>query len=370
MNPPDPLAIARKLLAVPTAPFYEQRVMAVIRGMLDDWGIRYQIHPHGNLIARFGRAKSAPWALLAHTDHPGIEITSVRGHVGHGTFLGGVRPDSLPGATVRLYGDGGEATGTIETVRLVHGEKRIRVRLDQGAGQKGAGQKGAGQKGAVQKGWFGSFDLGPPTVNRQRICAIAVDDLIGCATVISVLGTLKAQGATCRVLGVFTRAEEVGFAGAQKLVANRTLPDHARIVSLEASMEMAGARQNKGPVIRVGDRTATFDAGLERVLHETAQGLKAADPTFKFQRQLMSGGTCEATVFTAAGYKAVGLAYPLMNYHNMAAPDGVAKEEVASADYLGGVRLLVAAVQATKCGGFPRYLAHLTRATAKMVKRL
>lgn len=355
MNAPDPLAIARALLSIPTAPFHEQRVMTVIRDMLSGWGIRYRSDPHGNLIARLGQARSAPWALVAHTDHPGMEVTSVRGHVGFGTFLGGVRPNSLPGALVRLYGTGGEATGTIETVREVRGEKRVRIRLD---------------RQTVQPGWFGTFDLGAPVVDRQRIAATAVDDLIGCATILSVLGTLKAQNASCRVLGVFTRAEEVGFAGAQALVQDRTLPDDARVVSLEASLEMAGARQNKGPVIRVGDRTATFDAGLERRLHEAALGLEKTDPSFTFQRQLMSGGTCEATVFTAAGYRAVGLAYPLQNYHNMVEPEGVAREQVATADYLGGVRLLAAAVQARPGGGFPRYMKRLTKATAKLVNRL
>jgi len=140
-------------------------------------------------------------------------------------------------------------------------------------------------------------------------------------------------------------------------------------------MELPGARPGQGPVLRVGDRTCVFDAGLEHHLHAAAKALAEREPPFAFQRQLMSGGTCEATVFTAHGYRAAGLAYPLVNYHNVTPAEGIDREEVATSDYLGGVRLLVEAVRRGAKGGGPgaglvRYRKTLARQTARYRRRL
>jgi endoglucanase len=362
----DPLSIARTLLAVPTAPFHEGRVMTAITTMLDDWGISYTFDRHGNLIAHYSKGRGPRWALVAHTDHPGIDITSRRGRTVKAAFLGGVKPNLLPGAKVRLYGpNNAEAGGQITAQTMSRGEKRVTITLNDDAH-------------GIGPGCFGSFDLGPPKVGKERIAVNAADDLAGCATTLSVLAEMKHSNLPGRVYGVFTRAEEVGFAGAQALADDRTLPNDALVVSLECSMEMAGARQGKGPVIRVGDRATTFNSTLEYHLHQAATQLQKTDPGFKFQRQLMTGGSCEGTVFTTQGYRTIGLAYPLRNYHNMVAGDaageyiGIDQEEIVTADYLGGVKLLLAAIASgPKLNrGQQQYYRRLQRATARYRKRL
>ncbi|HUF32317.1 MAG TPA: hypothetical protein VMN58_03795, partial [Acidimicrobiales bacterium] len=63
----------------------------------------------------------------------------------------------------------------------------------------------------------------------------------------------------------------------------------------------------------------------------------------RHQRKLMDGGSCEATAFAAAGYRASGLALPLGNYHNGADEGpaaGVAAEHVLVDDYLAEIALL------------------------------
>ncbi|MFQ5508734.1 MAG: M20/M25/M40 family metallo-hydrolase [Leptospirillia bacterium] len=362
----DPLKIAGGLLALPTAPFHEERVLAHIECLLTAHRIPFARDPHGNLIARYDRGDGPLWALVAHTDHPGIEVTSVRGDTVHGTFLGGVRPDRLEGARVRLHAppdkpDHGPAGAHITRIRMVRGEKRVTLRLD------------PDHTAAV--GGFGDFDLGTPRINSRRIAAVAIDDLIGCATTLAVLVRLKRERRRARVWGVFTRAEEVGFAGTQKLVAERGLPGDALVVSLESSMELPGARPGQGPVIRVGDRATSFDSDLDRRLHRTARQIARSDNGFKFQRQLMSGGTCEASVFAAAGYRTTGLAYPLLNYHNMptdTARGGIAAEEIATSDFLGGIRLLFEAVRHPEApeAENARYLERLARSTGKYIRRL
>ena len=61
------------------------------------------------------------------------------------------------------------------------------------------------------------------------------------------------------------------------------------------------------------------------------------------QRQLMSGGVCEASAFALYGYRTTGIAFPLGNYHNGAAEDKIEAEYIHQDDFLGGIELIVAA---------------------------
>ena len=54
----------------------------------------------------------------------------------------------------------------------------------------------------------------------------------------------------------------------------------------------------------------------------------------------MSGGTCEATAFTAFGYETGALAVPLGNYHNVD-PDGCLAAEYVSPRDLTNLALLL-----------------------------
>ncbi|NNE43420.1 MAG: hypothetical protein HKN12_04375 [Gemmatimonadetes bacterium] len=81
------------------------------------------------------------------------------------------------------------------------------------------------------------------------------------------------------------------------------------------------------------------------VLHREARALQEEDPSFKFQRRLMDGGGCEASAFCAAGYRAGGVALPLINYHNMKGlddgPPGIGPETIRVSDYVSEVQLLL-----------------------------
>jgi hypothetical protein len=60
----------------------------------------------------------------------------------------------------------------------------------------------------------------------------------------------------------------------------------------------------------------------------------------KVQRQLMSGGMCEASAAVMLGYRATGLALPLGNYHNQGPESTLAPETIRATDFLTGVALL------------------------------
>jgi putative aminopeptidase FrvX len=98
-------------------------------------------------------------------------------------------------------------------------------------------------------------------------------------------------------------------------------------------------------IVRVGDARSIFHPPLTDVLFREARALAAEDASFRFQRRLMDGGSCEATAFCAAGYRAGGLCVPLGNYHNMRGLDGgrvgVGAEQVHVNDFASEVKLLV-----------------------------
>jgi len=156
---------------------------------------------------------------------------------------------------------------------------------------------------------------------------------------------LSAQTPPGDVYGVFTRAEEVGLMGARLLAESGLLPKQTLVVSLESSRTLPGAEQGSGPVIRVGDAGMTFNADAESVLLKARETLQLQEGGFRVQRQLMSGGVCEASAFALFGYRTTGIAFPLGNYHN-GAPDGTIQAEyIHVEDFIGGVRLIVEAAR-------------------------
>ena len=103
------------------------------------------------------------------------------------------------------------------------------------------------------------------------------------------------------------------------------------------------------------------------MLTAASERLAGRAPEFRVQRQLMSGGVCEATAFAVNGYRATGLAFPLGNYHNATThigdvDGGVAAEYIELSDFLGGVDLIAggrrgrieARRDAGPCGGSSR----------------
>jgi hypothetical protein len=58
----------------------------------------------------------------------------------------------------------------------------------------------------------------------------------------------------------------------------------------------------------------------------------------------MPGGTCEATVYDVYGFIAASICVALGNYHNVTPEGTIAPEYVAIDDFVGMVRLCVAAV--------------------------
>jgi endoglucanase len=284
------LSVARALLEQPTAPFHEEAVRdAVVAQLRECPHVKIEHDAYGNMIVHYRRrTRMRPrWAFAAHMDHPGW----VREKNGGWRFLGSVADRFLVNPRRQEFDD------------------------------------------------FAMWDLPAFEFRNGQIHSRACDDLIGCAEIISLFRELEAAKADVHCLGIFTRAEEVGFWGAIQLARTGTLPTNITILSLETSAPRGGAEIGRGPIVRVGDRLSIFDSG------ETARLINvAAANKIPVQRCLLDGGSCEASAYQLYGYRSVAASIGLGNYHNCA-PDGTVQcEYVSMDDYASMVRLCVAVV--------------------------
>ena len=189
-------------------------------------------------------------------------------------------------------------------------------------------------------GAFGMWNL-PALRRRGRLLyGRACDDLAGVVAGLCFLDELIRQQARVRVGLLLTRAEEVGFAGMIEASQSGWLDRGAIYVNLECSSARAGAILGAGPIVRVGDRSSLFDPHLSSGMALLASELAKTKTSLSFQRKLMDGGTCEASVLHRAGFRTAALALPLGNYHNQGA-EALAPEFIHLDDAVGLVRLLV-----------------------------
>ncbi len=367
------------LCAIPTVSYQEGPVSHAIRRELQEAGIAVDADEFGNLIARLGPARGPGIAFVAHMDHPGFELfspdrpdTKVAG--ANDTLptyvraLGGVPMASLRRTTpVLVVAAGGERRPA--TIHPVSEEERRSLGSENARVARLEASVDIPSDAAVSL----VFDLLDFELDGDVIRARALDDLAGCAAIVSALRRLSGKDLDVTVYGVFTRAEEEGLIGARAMAAGGVLPRETTIVSVEASPVIPGVAQGAGPVVRVGDRTYMFDAVAEQILIEAAKGLIEGRGEFRWQRALMSGGTCEATAFAVHGYRTTGIAFPLGNYHNATTsiPDpegGVGAEYIAVSDYLAGIDLLEQAARMAGVSTTP--VARLRSAPADAVDRL
>ena len=333
MNRQKLLPVLRHIVSRPTAPFHEQAVAEAILGFLKELPhVRLRGDKHGNLIAHYergGSQKGAPrtrFAFAAHMDHPGWvradqhglgPVAHLPGEKHPMQFLGGVPEAYLAHPKVRGYG------------RFAMWDLRI-LRC-----------RGAHPRPGVRR---------PDWVRRDR------RDLHG-------VGSIGGEG-SC--VGLFTRAEEVGFLGALKLAASGLVPDDVTIISLETSAERPPAKIGDGPIIRVGDKSSIFDSAATATLAQIA-----ADSHIPVQRCLMPGGTCEATAYQLHGFRAAALCVALGNYHNCGPRNRIAPEYVSFADVRGLVRLCThIAVSRAKKNQAVKVLKKRLRTNAEKYRKL
>ena len=360
-----------RLGARPAVAFHENAVAAAVRDILAEIAVPWRTDRFGNIIARLPGADAdadhlPPIAFMAHMDHPGFEVTGRDGDYLVARALGGVPAGAFaPDVPLQIILPDGRriAAETAGPHGATEGDdaappRQVLLQLPTPTTEP------------VPIPSPAVFDLPDFSVDGDHLVMRAADDLAGCGSILAALAALRDAPPPGAVYGVFTRAEEVGLVGARLLAEAGALPPDTLVVSLESSRTLPGAEIGKGPVIRVGDAGSTFSYDAEAALIRARETLAARQPDFPCQRQLMSGGVCEASAFLAWGYRATGLAFPLGNYHN-GAPDGaIAAEYIHRNDYRNGAALIAEAARQVAARGDTAFRRRIRQVPDAMRARL
>jgi endoglucanase len=326
--------IAERLMRCPAAPYHEELVAAEVLRICSEFNLPCEIDPFGNFLIRSTarppkRTVKNPIVLAAHMDHPGFIVRRKLSPTSFtADFLGGVGDSYFkPGVKLRLMP--GHVPATLGK-RLSPKKRSFGIRS---------------ARPITSKPLFAVWDLPEFEFASGQILGRVCDDLIGCATILAVLVSLRGTSAAANVIGVLSRAEEVGFHGALALAESKRLPRQSLIISLETSRELPPVKIGNGVILRVGDRASIFDSASTRFLSELAADLTKRDKSFKSQRALMSGGTCEATAYQEYGYRSAAVCVALGNYHNCGDQDTIGAEFISASDATSMAQLLVAAAR-------------------------
>lgn len=317
----------KQLLALPTAPFREKFIADYVTASLEKNNIPYFIDQFGNIVAGASskrdylkllqkKSREPVRVFIAHMDHPGFHgVKWLKNNNLQIKWYGGSPVKYLAGASMYLCNDEGVfLTGKLVKPKLVKAKWAIdtaEIRVDKN-------ETGKGNRPEA-KNIFGSFKFSKPVkVRGNKIYTNAADDLCGVfailQTAIKVFKNKRSKN-NKSFIGLFTRAEEVGFVGAVSHFNMGYLQKAKRpiaCISLEASRTLPGAIIGKGPVVRLGDRRTVFNENYLKVLSDLAEKILKG----KHQKRIMDGGACEATAATVFELPAIGISLPLGNYHN------------------------------------------------------
>jgi len=333
--------ILNEICAIPTAPYAEHRVLTFAAQFARKRKLKLSRDATGNLLLEIpgtkSRSRGNRLVLVAHCDHPGLVARRMLGPGRlEADFHGGVLSSFVLGARVRFFDAAGEVTGIVGRILKPsdRGDYAARVQI-------------TGLARDVAPAAPGMFDLPVCRIRAGKFHNRACDDIAGVASALAALDELSRKPPAAPVAVLITRAEEDAFVGALATVIRpKLLRRTDRIISIECSAQQPYAQQGNGVILRVGDYTSIFDSALTYFLLQQAVELNHKDRAFKFQRSLMPGGTCEATVFDAWGYTCGAVCVPLGNYHNMDRDTGkIAAEFIDLADWHNMVKLLTRLAQ-------------------------
>ena len=343
-----------RILSLPTAPFVEGHVLDFVRQFAHQRSLHCRADRFGNLVvSRTPTLPERPIIIVAHADHPGfIAREMLNKHLLSADWHGGVEAEYFVGTRVRFHAglDGG-IVGTVRAVQIDRTDSRRRVqRVTVEVRQE------------VPAGSPGTWDLPLFAMKGRIIHAARVDDIAGLGAALAAFDLLAEHNVRHQAAVLVTRAEEAGLIGASAAAFAHLLPRESIIVSIECSQMQPEAPQKAGPIVRVGDRASQFDPDLGDWLCRLAAEIAGHDKSFLWQRKLMPGGTCEASVFQTAGYRAAGLCIPLGNYHNRNAKrKRIEAETIDRQDWLGLVRLTAAVAASSPAMATLRPLARRFR---------
>jgi endoglucanase len=312
------------IAACPTAAGHEGHVRACLLERLAGLAhVTTRLDEFGNLHASYehaARGSREAFRVVAHMDHPAFVVARTRGAT-ELHFAGGVDESYFAGKSITFHSEETKCPlgrAAITGTDFADDHKRVLI---------------LGSIPAAAT--FAVWTLPHARCTKRRFISPACDDLAQVATVLALLRRLSQTKAKAAVHAIFTRAEEIGFAGALAALKSHTPLAPMPTLSLETSKARGFARIEAGPVVRVGDRLSIFDSRITHWLETAFRDRQAAQPGAAYQRLLMGGGTCEASVFQRAGLPTGALCVALDHYHNMGPGTAIRAESISLRDWQG-----------------------------------
>jgi endoglucanase len=385
------LEMLKAVTAIPSAAGREDGVIDYLRAWVNARpDLTMKADRAGNLVVAFARGgakargakrragpKQPPLFITAHMDHPAFVLERVGTLKSPGgspvlelSFRGGVQEVFFEHAPITIHTPTGTLAATL-TGKAPQSSPlgtHYLAELD---------EPDSAQAAELRPGDIATWTLPPTRIDEAGLLhTLACDDLAALAAALCAMDRLRAlaqKGADVRHVSLlFTRSEEIGFIGAIAACRLKTIPRSALVIALENSRASNEAPIGAGPIVRVGDRLSIFTPWLTGLCCEAAEQAfggpstptsaqtNARANTGRWQRKLMVGGACEASVFCHEGYAATCLCLPLGNYHNMAhldrlqagtydatelGPPRAAPEFIHTEDFAGLVTLLTTLAQ-------------------------
>ncbi len=359
--------ILRDVLHLPTAPFAEHAVVDHIHDFIAQRpAVKAKVDKVGNILVHYKKGPKRvprPVCFAAHLDHPGFRAVKMTNSKSlKAEWHGGVAAEYFNRNRIKFHSGGNWIHGRINAVKTAGRNGRQVVE-----------SVSVDVTEPVNSGCPGMWDFPDPVIKKGQIHARACDDLAGASAMLACIDDLVRRKADGEAYFLFTRAEEVGFIGAIAACRLRTIPKKCVVVAIETSAERSNARIGDGPILRVGDKSTTFNSNATAFCAAVANDLNKKDKSFEYQRKLMDGGTCESSAYCQLGYDATGICIALGNYHNVnARAKKLSPEFVSLDDYDKLVRWFIALVQTHRRydGSNPAFDATLVKLQKKYNKLL
>lgn len=319
-----------ELTQTPTAAGHEGRVIGWLLDWLDERpeiAIARDEYDNLTLSLRGAKVSDKPLYFTAHMDHPAFLVERVEDESVVLSFRGGVMADYFPDAGLEAWPEGADDP-TPGVITEVLGEK-----VNDYPAYRATFESAAMPSAGTVVRWKLPRAEVIETDGVECLHTDACDDLAALAAALAAFDELRLRQLAGESIGdvrvLLTRAEEVGFIGAIGACRAGTIASGARVLALENSRSFADSPIGGGPIVRVGDRISIFTPQVTADVARVAEAIggpavprasEKIDPAkaWRWQRKLMAGGACEASVFCSFGLAATCVCLPLGNYHNMA----------------------------------------------------
>ena len=303
----------------------EEKVAELIRGKLDLLGYEYMTDRLGNVIVHIACEGAPRLMVSAHMDEVGFIVNEIT-EDGYLRFaaLGGIDPRVLSGKHIILEGNDGTPVQGIIGSKAIHHQtpderktaKKIKdMYIDIGVKKREEAEK------FVALGTSGTFDSAFVEFGDGFIKSKAIDDRLGCAIMLDVLGRIKGQNIPLDLYFCFTVREEIGLSGA-RTAAQALSPEYSVVLESTAVADLPDVTENsrvselgKGGAVSLRDRSTIYDRGFVRFALSLAE--KKNIPA-QIKRYVSGGNDAGHIHKSNAGVRALAISAPSRYIHSPA----------------------------------------------------